>query len=547
MDLSTVQPNEIVMAEFVPETFWTRLDERLERWGERLNPILVKETRQALKSRQFTITFVMLLLACLLWSLIGVAAIGPEIYYLPSGSTLFQGYYLILCLPLSIIVPFSAFRSLIKEQEDNTYELLSISTLSPRQIVTGKLGSAMIQIIVYYSAVAPCLGFSYLLRGLDLISIVLLMVYAFLGSLALSALGILAATLAKQKMMQVLMSVCLMAGLFVVFYGWCEATDEILRWGIGDFGDDHFWPVHVMLANLYFTSLLIVTWAATARLNFPGENGSTPLRLLMLIQQCCFVGWCSIGVTLQSGMLPGLVCLAAVYWWGMGCFFSGESPDLSLRVKRRLPQSVLGRSLLTWFFPGPGKGYVFAVANLTAMMLLAALVIHFADYVIPHYIVSYRSAIWNPKAAVFTALVCLVSHIAAYLGVGGILITLMRRRWSMNMLFCVILQVCLMGIGIGVPMIIQMMTPSLRGFNYTLLQITNPVWTFIHLLTGLPQHANQLLFIVPSVGLFVFLLYGFLQVVEELRQVRILAPARVLEEEALLHPEPEPLPLSPWD
>jgi len=52
--------------------------ERLLVWlGERLNPILVKEARQSLKSRQFVITFGLLLLCGWVWSFLGVALMGP--------------------------------------------------------------------------------------------------------------------------------------------------------------------------------------------------------------------------------------------------------------------------------------------------------------------------------------------------------------------------------------------------------------------------------------------------------------------------------------
>jgi hypothetical protein len=36
---------------------WSRLEDILERIGDRLNPILVKEARQSMKSRQFIVTF----------------------------------------------------------------------------------------------------------------------------------------------------------------------------------------------------------------------------------------------------------------------------------------------------------------------------------------------------------------------------------------------------------------------------------------------------------------------------------------------------------
>ena len=113
-----------------------RAAERLWQWSsDRLNPILVKETRQALKSRQFLITFSLLLACAWVWTILGVAWIGPEIYYSAQGQEMFAGYYLILAFPLLVIVPFGAFRSLAGEQEERTYELLSVTTLGPRPLL----------------------------------------------------------------------------------------------------------------------------------------------------------------------------------------------------------------------------------------------------------------------------------------------------------------------------------------------------------------------------------------------------------------------------
>lgn len=63
------------------------------------------------------------------------------------------GYFLVLSIPLIVVVPFSAFRSLAAEREDGTFELISITALA-RQIVGGKLGSAILQMLVYFSALA---------------------------------------------------------------------------------------------------------------------------------------------------------------------------------------------------------------------------------------------------------------------------------------------------------------------------------------------------------------------------------------------------------
>ena len=67
--------------------------------GDYLNPILVKESRQALKSRHFTFTFTALLVCAWGWSLFGAIQQMPKIYYAPTGIFLLGGYYLILAVP----------------------------------------------------------------------------------------------------------------------------------------------------------------------------------------------------------------------------------------------------------------------------------------------------------------------------------------------------------------------------------------------------------------------------------------------------------------
>ena len=193
----TSQTHETESPIAAPAGVWNRVDRWLERACERLNPILVKEARQALKSRQFVVTFGLLLLCGLAWSLMGVALLMPGIYYSPSGQFMLIGYYFILTVPMLLIVPFSAYRSLAGEREDGTYELLSITTLCSRQIVTGKLGSAVLQMLVYYSALSPCIAFTYLLRGVDVITMALVLFYTFLASVLLSAVGLMVATVSR--------------------------------------------------------------------------------------------------------------------------------------------------------------------------------------------------------------------------------------------------------------------------------------------------------------------------------------------------------------
>jgi hypothetical protein len=84
---------------------WRLIERALVRLGDYLNPILVKETRQALKSSQFTFTFVLVLVACWVVTIGGVAIIGPGIVYSAAGGTLLFAYYFILAFPLILMIP----------------------------------------------------------------------------------------------------------------------------------------------------------------------------------------------------------------------------------------------------------------------------------------------------------------------------------------------------------------------------------------------------------------------------------------------------------
>src|SRR3954451_19814447 len=74
---------------------WSRVEALLDGIGDRLNPILVKEARQAMKSRQFVVTFSLLLIGGWAWTVLFIAAGIPAIYYSPVGPALLRGYFLV--------------------------------------------------------------------------------------------------------------------------------------------------------------------------------------------------------------------------------------------------------------------------------------------------------------------------------------------------------------------------------------------------------------------------------------------------------------------
>ena len=114
----------------------------LENLSDQLNPILVKETRQALKSRQFIVTFLLMLISAWLISVFGTLVAGDSLEFGSAGRGLFTSYFVVLALAIFVVVPYSAYRGLLNERDQTTLELLNITSLSPRQLIWGKLWSA---------------------------------------------------------------------------------------------------------------------------------------------------------------------------------------------------------------------------------------------------------------------------------------------------------------------------------------------------------------------------------------------------------------------
>jgi hypothetical protein len=136
--------------------------------------------------------------------------------------------------------------------------------------------------------------------------------------------------------------------------------------------------------------------------------------------------------------------------------------------------------------------------------------------------------------------------VALYLGLGKLLIGLLRRFTSIGIVLAVSLQVFWVLLGCLVPQVIEaMQRPHMH--QYTLLYVFDPFSTLgnqSQLRLGLMPAALGIVG-VSALGAFFANLPG---VVREIRQVRVAKPARVAEEDAARQaPAPAPPPSSPWD
>ena len=246
---------------------------RLERLGDRFNPIVVKEVRQALKSRQFVGTFLLLLLAAWAGSIFGVSYLGESIDYGSPAVTFYAGFLFALCAASLVIVPFSTFRSIVEERTETTLELLQITALSPVQIVRGKTLSAMVQVLVYYCAIAPFIAFTALLPGFDVVhvafSLVMLLITALCFSMVALAIGAHARNTTSQSFSS-LFVIAMAFGGMMAFFSFMTAAGEGIR-----FDEPDTWWALALVVFLGLSTGYVCEQGAVAQLTFDSDNRST--------------------------------------------------------------------------------------------------------------------------------------------------------------------------------------------------------------------------------------------------------------------------------
>ena len=97
------------------------------------------------------------------------------------------------------IVPFGAFSALRNERLEQTMDLITVTSLSARKVIVGKLLAQAVKLATLFAGMAPFVATSFLLGGIDFVSIVVSLAIVFLASLWVCAAALLVSSLAKTR------------------------------------------------------------------------------------------------------------------------------------------------------------------------------------------------------------------------------------------------------------------------------------------------------------------------------------------------------------
>ncbi|MCP4107194.1 MAG: hypothetical protein GY749_16910 [Desulfobacteraceae bacterium] len=161
------------------------IEKIIDKIDDNLNPILVREMRQAVQNH-----FIFSLLAVLLIALLAVMSyfvlFSTSQGYVILGRFVITGHRMFMILLVFfvcssvIFVPAYLGSRAFKERFENNTELIFISALGPGAILRGKLFVGIIMTFLIFSVCLPFMTFTYLLSGINLLSVFVIVIMTFI-------------------------------------------------------------------------------------------------------------------------------------------------------------------------------------------------------------------------------------------------------------------------------------------------------------------------------------------------------------------------------
>jgi len=357
-----------------------------EKIDDRINPIAVKELRQAVRSGLVTGGFILFVLG--LTGAMGMYLLnkGEISFDFQGGSEVFMTLTIILMAVTMILVPLYASGRLAAERGATHADLLFVTTLSSGRIVRGKTMAALVLTIVVYSACTPFITFTYLLRGIDFPTIVLILVLSFMLSATAIQLAVMIGAIPISGVFRIMLglgAIVLGISLLTVLFDDFGIFAHYIERGVNGWAG--LWKMWPGLLTLLVLDLLIIGLfyvLTVAVLVPPAANRTVGVRLYLMFMWLVM----GIGAVLWMVEFNALVKKSAYLitkptpplliltwgWWGFltACMVLAisERESWGPRITRRIPRNGLLRAGAFVLYTGSAGGvtWILMMIGLTA-------------------------------------------------------------------------------------------------------------------------------------------------------------------------------------
>ncbi len=271
----------------------------LLRASDRANPMLVRRVRQELSNRASLGAFLLMLLVAVIAAVVAATAGGSG-----SGRGMFaavaSAWTALMCLQAH-----AATRAIANDRGAAAWDLIELTGLPPLALILGVVQSNLVLGLLGAAALAPFLVMSYLLRGLDLPSVLFALLSLPMAGALLGAVGAAIACVGSHRQARqglgLLMALGLLGTWIALTTVWVSSEQGLSRWLAGVFsGDAGAIIVLLALLNGWAAALALALVLGATLLTHRALDRSSAPRLV----------WCLI-------WLNGALWLGGLLMWAM--------------------------------------------------------------------------------------------------------------------------------------------------------------------------------------------------------------------------------------
>ncbi len=200
--------------------------------SDRANPMLVRRVRQELRNRASLGAFLLMLLVAVIAAAVASAASGSG-----SGSGAGRGMFAAVAsawTALMCLQANAATRAISTDRGAAAWDLIELTGLPPLRIILGVVQSNLILGLLGAAALAPFLVMSYLLRGLDLPTVLFAIITLPMAGALLGAIGAAFACVGSQRQARqglgMLMALALIGAWISLTGIWVSSEQGLSRW-----------------------------------------------------------------------------------------------------------------------------------------------------------------------------------------------------------------------------------------------------------------------------------------------------------------------------
>ena len=451
----------------------------MEKFSDWFNPILVKEIRRSIKSREFVITFLLLVFVSWVISVFGMLAMGSRIEFGSPSRDFFISYYMCMCFAIMVVVPFSAYRSMMSEQEHQTLEILNITTLSPRKIVWGKLLTAIVQMFLFYCVVAPFVSFTSLLQGYDLARSSYLLYLAGFFSILITIFSLMLTTNIKGRMWKNLMVGGMLFGLLILYSSITSTLWGMFYWGSIEF-DTEFYISNLCMILFGMAVFYLCEQVSISALTFESDDRSSGIRFAFMLIYLLGAATVLVYRYFYTSIFPDFELFVfsnsgLMIWAILGFFSVGYSDFLSRRIRINLAQTSFPFRVIRCFLvPGGTRALMVVLTGIAINLILTMILI--------------------TKRELLVASIIASAYVVIYLGFQCWMMRLFSRYSNeAKPLHGGVITMLILALGVVFPLVVNWVQQEFYrkyNFDFSIWCITNPFYTIYYASGGNPEASD---------------------------------------------------------